>query len=183
VTKTLAFADSVTTSVATETTRATAAEGTLTTNLASANTAITANTNNIAANAVAIANEATRAQAVEANLRIRGIAYIAGCDSCNLLQTNDSEKTIYMNVVGAMTINQVTCFSDAGSPTINLQRDDGSPVNMLSTDLSCSTSGTTTTGIVAAESILNLNDKIDFYVTNAGGSAHRVTLVIKATLN
>jgi hypothetical protein len=183
VVKPLAFADSVTTSVATETTRATAAEATLTTNLATANTAITGNTSNISANASAIAAEVTRAQAVEANLRVRGIAYVAGCDSCNLLQTNDSEKTIYMNVVGAMTINQVTCFSDAGSPTINLQRDDGFPANILSADLACSSTGAVTTGIVSAESVLNLNDKIDFYVTSAGGSAHRVTVVIKTTLN
>ncbi|HUS20279.1 MAG TPA: hypothetical protein VMZ25_11575 [Terriglobales bacterium] len=127
--------------------------------------------------------ETTRAQAAEAKLAVRGINYIAGCDSCNLLQTTDSEKTIYMNVVGPMTINQVTCISDLGSPTINLQRDDGSATNLLSSDLACTAAGATSTGFVSGEAALGLNDKLDFYVTGGTGSAHRVTVVIKATVN
>src|SRR5262249_50733900 len=46
----------------------------------------------------------------------RGITFIAGCTTCSVLNDNDSERTIYLNVVGPMTIKVVTCFSDAGTP-------------------------------------------------------------------
>ncbi len=126
---------------------------------------------------------ATSAQlsALDARLAVRGINFIAGCDSCNLLQTTDSQKAIYMNVVGAMTVNQVTCISDMGAPTISLQRDDGSVGNILNGDLACSTGGTSTTSFF--DSALTVGDKIDFYVTGGTGVAHRVTVVIKATIN
>jgi hypothetical protein len=115
--------------------------------------------------------------------RIRTITYLAGCDSCGVLTDADDQRTIFFNLTGAMTINSVTCFSDTGTPTINLQRDSGSPVNILTSDLTCSTAGTTTTGIVGGQSVLNLNDKLDFVMVSAGGTAKRVTVAIKATVN
>jgi trimeric autotransporter adhesin len=131
----------------------------------------------------AISGETTRATTAENKLAVRGITYIAGCDSCNLLQTNDSEKAIYLNVIGAMTINQVTCISDTGSPTISLQRDNGSLANVLSEDLICQPgSGATTTTTITTPS-LALGERLDFYVTGGVGAAHRVTVVIKATIN
>jgi hypothetical protein len=115
--------------------------------------------------------------------RIRTITYLGGCDTCSVLADTDDQRTIYLNLTGAMTINSVTCYSDAGTPTINLQRDDGSPANILSADLQCSTTGATSVSIVGAESILNLGDKIDFVMSTAGGTAKRVTVAIKATVN
>jgi hypothetical protein len=115
--------------------------------------------------------------------RTRGINYLAGCDTCTALADTDDQRTIYYNVVGPMTINSVTCFSDAGTPTINLQRDDGSPANILTSDLTCSTSGATSTSVSGPESVLNLNDKLDFVMVTAGGVAKRVTVVVKTTLN
>ena len=120
--------------------------------------------------------------ASSSNANIRGINYIGGCDTCSVLADSDSQKTIYLNVVGPMTVSSVTCFSDAGTPTVNLQRDDGSPANILSANLACSTSGATTTNFVGAESTLNLNDKVDFVMVSAGGVAKRVTVVIKTVL-
>jgi len=113
----------------------------------------------------------------------RGITYLAGCDTCSVLADTDDQKTIYLNVVGAMTINSVTCYSDAGSPIINIQRDDGSPANILSSNLTCTTGGATSTSFVGGETVLNLNDKLDFTMVTAGGTAKRVTLAIKYTLN
>src|SRR5713226_9488068 len=55
---------------------------------------------------------ATTAQLPAASL-IRAITYLAGCDSCSPLTTADSQNTIFLNVIGSMTINSVTCFSDA----------------------------------------------------------------------
>ncbi len=74
-----------------------------------------------------------------------------------------------------MTINSVTCFSDFGAPTINIARNG---VNILSPNLTCSTTGAST----AISSQLNLNDTLDFVMVTAGG-AHRVTVTIQATLN
>jgi hypothetical protein len=69
---------------------------------------------------------------VVAPLMVRGITYLAGCDNCSLLANEDDQHAFYVNLIGSMTFNSVTCFSDAGTPTINLQRDDGSAANILS---------------------------------------------------
>jgi hypothetical protein len=130
-----------------------------------------------------ISSEASTRTARDNALSVRGINYLAGCDTCGVLTDADDQRTIYVNLVGAMTINSVTCFSDAGTPTINLQRDDGTPANVLTSNLTCSTSGATSTSISGPEGVLNLNDKLDFVMVTAGGVAKRVTVVTKATLN
>jgi hypothetical protein len=112
----------------------------------------------------------------------RGITYLGGCDTCSVLQDTDDQRTIYLNVVGAMTINSVTCYSDAGAPTINIQRN-GTATEILSSALACSTSGTTSTTFAAGQSALNLNDTLDFEMVSAGGVAKRVTVIIKTTVN
>jgi hypothetical protein len=116
-------------------------------------------------------------------LHIRGINYLAGCDTCDVLTDADDQPTFFINVVGAMTVNSVTCFSDAGTPTINIQRDDGTPANLLSANLACSTSGVTTTTFTGGEDALGVNDKLDFVLVTAGGVAKRVLVAIKATVN
>ncbi|MGH9862623.1 MAG: hypothetical protein ACRD35_04290 [Candidatus Acidiferrales bacterium] len=116
-------------------------------------------------------------------LRVRSITYLAGCDSCDVLTDGDDQKALYANLLGQMTINSVTCFSDGGTPNINLQRDDTSPANVLASDLACSDTGTTTTIFSGSENVLSLNDKLDFVMVSAGGTAKRVTVAIVATLN
>jgi hypothetical protein len=114
--------------------------------------------------------------------RTRGIVYLAGCDGCGLLQNADDQKGIYVNVVGPMTINSITCVSNEGTPSINIARDDGTPVNVLSVNLQCSTTGASTSTIVPAEQTLSLNDRLNFDVT-PDGVAKRVTIAIKTTVN
>jgi hypothetical protein len=113
----------------------------------------------------------------------RGVTYLAGCDTCSVLVDTDDQKTIYFNVVGSMTINSVTCFSNVGTPTINILRDDGTAANVLNSDLACSPSGTTSTDISVSEATLNLNEKLDFAILNAGLTTNRVTVSIKLTVN
>jgi hypothetical protein len=115
--------------------------------------------------------------------RIRGITYLAGCDTCSPLTDNDDQKTIYFNVVGPMTINEVRCFSDVGTPTINIQRDDGTPGDILASPLECSTAGALASSIVLAESVLDTSEKLDFKIIAAGGTAKRLTVIIKTTVN
>src|SRR5262249_7356940 len=111
-------------------------------------------------NGIIFADATSLASATAA--RTRAITYLGGCDSCSALTSSDNQKTIYYNLVGAMTINSVTCFSDSGAPIVNLQRNvSGSANNILTSNLTCSAAGTTTNGIVAAQSVLNLNDTVD----------------------
>jgi len=115
--------------------------------------------------------------------RTRGITYLAGCDNCIPLVDSDDQPRFYVNLVGSMTVTSVSCFSDAGSPVINLQRDDGSPANVLSSDLTCSPAGATTTTFASGEATLNLNDALNFVMVTAGGAAKRVTVAIKTVVN
>jgi hypothetical protein len=110
----------------------------------------------------------------------RGITYLGGCDTCSVLTNADDQKAIYFNVVGPMTINSVTCFSDLGAPQIKIKRDVGGTLTDVAT-LTCSTSPSGATQAVSVP--LNLNDKLDFDMFVADGTSRRVTVAIKATVN
>jgi hypothetical protein len=127
-----------------------------------------------------ISGAAVSAQLPSASL-VRAITYLAGCDNCSVLTNADSQSTIFQNLIGAMTVNSVTCFSDAGSPAINIQVNHGGSLsNVLSSNLACSTSGATSTSF--STSALSVNDILNFTLV-ADGVAKRVTLSIKATVN
>lgn len=117
-----------------------------------------------------------------AGLGTPNIVYLAGCDSCTALTDDDDQHAFYVNVIGAMTIDSVTCISDVGTVDINLQRDDGTPAVVLSSSLSCSPSGAATSAFAGSENIVNLNDRLDFVVVSTGGVAKRVTVVIKISM-
>src|SRR5882762_6487710 len=82
-----------------------------------------------------IGGAAITAQLPAASL-VRAITYLAGCDNCSILTNADSQSTIFENLIGAMTVNSVTCFSDAGAPAINVQVNHGGSLsNVLSSNL------------------------------------------------
>jgi hypothetical protein len=115
------------------------------------------------------------------NAFVRAITYLAGCDNCSVLTNADSQNAIFDDLIGAMTINSVTCFSDAGAPAINVQVNHGGSLsNVLSSNLTCSTSGATNTTL--STSALSANDILNFVLV-ADGVAKRVTLSVKATVN
>jgi hypothetical protein len=127
-----------------------------------------------------ISGAAITAQLPAASL-VRAITYLAGCDNCSILTNADSQSTIFENLVGAMTVNSVTCFSDAGAPAINVQVNHGGSLsNVLSSNLTCSTSGASSTSFLT--SALSVNDILNFTLV-ADGVAKRVTMIIKATVN
>jgi len=102
-----------------------------------------------------------------------------GSDSGSALADTADEATIWRNNLGgSVTLLEVWAESDAGTPIINLQRDDGSAANVLSSNLTVTTSGVTGT-IAAAESVFAVGDKLDFVMVTAGGAAKRVTLNLK----
>jgi hypothetical protein len=127
-----------------------------------------------------ISGAAITAQLPAASL-VRAITYLAGCDNCSILTNADSQSTIFENLIGAMTVNSVTCFSDAGAPAINVQVSHGGSLsNVLSSNLTCSTSGAISTSF--STSALSVNDILNFALV-ADGVAKRVTMIIKATVN
>lgn len=114
----------------------------------------------------------------------RQIIFLLGADNGNALQDTDDQNSIYVNRLGSgVHVTEVWCESDAGTPIIQLQKDDGTPVNMLSSNLTCSTSGASTTTFVAGEDAVANTDRIDFNMVTAGGTAKRVTVAIKVTID
>jgi hypothetical protein len=123
----------------------------------------------------------TTAAQLPASALVRAITYLAGCDNCSVLTNADSQSTIFENVIGAMTVNSVSCFSDAGAPAINVQVNHGGSLsNVLSSNLTCSTSGATSTSF--STSALSVNDILNFTLV-ADGVAKRVTMIIKVTVS
>ena len=111
---------------------------------------------------------------------IRGVVYLAGCDTCSVMADTDDQQDFYVNVIGPLTVLSVACYTDSGTPSINVKRDDGSAANILTSNLSCLTGGATGT-IDTNEDDIAEGEKLDFDLVSAGG-AKRITLVIKATL-
>jgi hypothetical protein len=115
------------------------------------------------------------------SLKTGSIILIIGADNGPALTTSDDQASFYANRSGTGEhITEVYCECDAGSPTINLQKDDGTPTNMLSADLTCSTSGASTTTFVAGEDAIANTDRID-YLTVTASTAKRITVVMKKT--
>jgi len=107
----------------------------------------------------------------------RQFVFVLGADNGAVLVDGDDQKQIWWNNLGSTaTITKVGCICDGGTPTVMIQRDDGSAANILSGDLSCTTTGATTTSFVSGENVISDGHKIDFVIQAAGGVAKRLTL-------
>lgn len=90
----------------------------------------------------------------------------------------------------AQHITKVCCEVDTGTTTVNLQRDDGSATNILSSNLTCGTnfdpSGSPGTGctatFVSGEDALSVGHKIDFVMVSAG-TAKRLNVLVVDTID
>ncbi|MFQ5778366.1 MAG: hypothetical protein ACE5IP_10210, partial [Terriglobia bacterium] len=101
-------------------------------------------------------------------------------DPGGLLDTDDIASV--WRAPAAVTLTEVWCEVDAGTTTaINLQRDDGTPANILSADLTCSTTGALGT-INALEDNLAAGERIDFVMVTAG-AATRASVMLKYTVD
>jgi hypothetical protein len=131
-------------------------------------------------------NDPVTVAQVASVLKTRQFGYIAGSDSASaVLADTDDQQDIYVNRLGqGITITEVWCGCDAGSPTIQLQKDDGTPTDMLSSNLTCSTgAGASTTSFVSGENSIADGDRVDFKLVSAGGVAKRITVYVKYTLD
>lgn len=105
-----------------------------------------------------------------------------GCTktACAVLEdADDYVNIIYNYSERTWTISEVICRSNAGTPSINLLRDDGTPTAILSSNLSCSTSGATSSSFTSGENVIAPGHWIGFSTISAGGTAKRVDVGIK----
>lgn len=108
--------------------------------------------------------------------------FIVGADNGGALTDADDQKSIFANRLGAgVHIVEVWCQSDAGSPVINLQKN--STTNILSSNLTCTTSGASATTFTSGADALAAGDLVDFIMVTAGGAAKRVTVSLKYTID
>jgi hypothetical protein len=108
---------------------------------------------------------------------------ITGSGTAGVLQDTDDQPTIWVNHSGAnMTITNVWCETDSASAlTMNLQRDDGSPVDIMSSALSCTSTEATSSTFTSGENVIADGHRVDFTVVAAGGSAKWVSVHFKVT--
>jgi len=120
---------------------------------------------------------------VTAVLKTRQIGFMVGADTGAALADTDDQADLFVNRLGqGITISEVWCACDTGSPIIQLQKDDGSPTNMLTGDLTCSAgAGASTTSFVSGENAIADGNRVDFVMVTAGGTAKRVTVFAKYT--
>lgn len=99
--------------------------------------------------------------------------------------------SVWIDAAHALTITQVCCEVDStsGTPSINLQRDDGSPANILSSDLACSDAvdasmGTgCTTSFVAGEDGISVGEEVDLTMPSGWSAAQRLSVSVKYSTN
>ena len=122
---------------------------------------------------------------VTAGLKTRQLGFMVGADTGAALADTDDQTDLYVNRLGqGITISEVWCACDAGSPIIQLQKDDGTPTNMLTANLTCSAgAGASTTSFVSGENAMADGTRLDFVMVTAGGTAKRVTVFAKYTLD
>jgi len=116
-------------------------------------------------------------------VRTKSITFRIGSDTGAALVDTLDEKDVWENNIAAMHITVVKCRTDAGTSTINLQRNDGTPANILSSNLSCTTGGATSSSFTSGEDAIAIGHMIDFVMVSAGGTAKRITVSITALID
>jgi hypothetical protein len=108
---------------------------------------------------------------------------LTGSGTAGVLQDADDQPAVWFNQSGGnMTIAQVWCQTDSATVTsIQLQRDDGSATNMLSSDLNCSTTKANTTTFVSGENVLADGHNLNAVIVSAGGAGKWVAIHLKVT--
>lgn len=107
-----------------------------------------------------------------------------------LSATDHDVASIYSNRARAITITEVWCETDVGTVTLNLQRDDGTPTDILSADLVCDAgeqdscaSGCDVNTIAAAEDNIAVDNEIDLLIASVATSPKRLSLCVVYTID
>ena len=138
-----------------------------------------ANVSTITASALAVADMPTV-------MKTRSFTMvIPGTGASNVLQDTDDQPAVWYNSLGqGIHITGVSCITDsATATTIQIQKNDGSPTNMLSSNLSCSSTRASTSTFVSTEDAVAATNGLDFLIVSAGGAGKWVSVTVTYTLD
>ncbi len=107
-------------------------------------------------------------------------------DPATVIPATIDPTSIWANRTAPIQIVEFWCETDANTATINIQRDDGTPVNILSSNLVCDTnpgqdscaSGCDVDTISATEDNIAIDEELD-HVTVSLGAINRLTVCFK----
>lgn len=105
-----------------------------------------------------------------------------GAASPVLVDDNDSPQVCKNKTGATMTITSVSCYADAGSPTVTPILSGGGATSILSGALTCSQTSGGAAGTLNGTPTLTSNSTIDANITTAGGTAKYTVITIGMTL-
>lgn len=125
-------------------------------------------------------------------MQTRMFGFVLGADNGVVLVDADDQASIFINWHAvSVTLEEIYCECDGGSPTVNFQRDDGAPANILSTALTVASTGacaratavsstinsavTCVATLDGTEKVLSAGHRVDWLTGTAGGVAKRIT--------
>lgn len=118
--------------------------------------------------------------------KTRAFGFILGADDGSALVDTNDQPDIWSNELGfGVHVTKVVCYTDAGTSTINLERNDGSAANILSSNLTCSTSGASSTSFTSGEDAISDGHRINLKVVSAAasGAPKRITVMVRYTVD
>lgn len=121
-----------------------------------------------------------------ATLRKRNIGFVIGSDTGAALTNADDQPDLYENQLAAFHVTSIKCRTDTGSSTINIARNiAGTPTNILSSNLVCTTGGATSTSFSSGVDAIAIGHRFDFVMVEAAtsGTPKRVTVTITAVID
>lgn len=110
------------------------------------------------------------------------VCYIGATNGVVVVDADDMQDCFPNDLGFGITITQVKCYCDGGSPTVMVQRNDGSAADSLTGNLTCTTSGGTGTIDTNEDNFAN-TDRLDVLVVSAGGVAKRIVVTIRYTVD
>lgn len=123
-------------------------------------------------------------RAVRGGTSTKVFGFIMGSDTGTALGDTADQADIWANTLGqGVHITKVTCYCDGGTPTVNIQRNDGSAASILSSNLSCATSGASSTSFTSGEDAIADTHRINYITVSAGGTAKRISIFVNYTLD
>lgn len=106
--------------------------------------------------------------------------FLLGADNGSALTTADDQKSIWINTTGrtvVLTSVSIQCDATDASTSFNIQNNDGSAANILTSDVTCNT--TTQSGTISAtEGIIAAGSSIDLLTVTAN-TAKRMTIIVR----
>jgi len=111
----------------------------------------------------------------------RSICYVAGADNnTSALDTTYTQKSFFNNLVGNMTVTAAKCQVDAGSVTMNVQKNN--LASAITSSVACTTTPGTWQNLTLSGTTLALGDSLDLSIT-AASTAKRLTVCVAGAVN